>query len=146
MSTLDMSDEVVPVEEVASTSETDEPNITTTVEDVSDEESVVSSDEEVAKEPAEEVAEPEPVQEVVEPEPVQEVVEEVAKEEAPAEEPAEEEAPVKEPAEEPAIVEESDKVVSSDNDLENRVKELEERLEKFINYFKISQGKHFKFV
>ena len=43
-----MSNEV-PVEEVASTSETEEPNITTNVEEVSDEESVVSSDEEVAE-------------------------------------------------------------------------------------------------
>jgi len=99
MSTLDMSNEPVPVEEVASTS-VEEPNITTHVEEVADEEeSVVSSDEEVAQ-PAQEVAEP-----AQEPEPV------VAEEPAP-EEPAPEE------------------VKSSDNDLENRVKELEERFEK----------------
>jgi hypothetical protein len=33
----------------------------------------------------------------------------------------------------------------SGNDLENRVKVLEERLEKLIDYFRISQGLNFKF-
>jgi hypothetical protein len=112
MSTLDMSNEPVPVEEVASTS-AEEPNITTNVEDVPDEEeeSVVSSDEEVA--------EPEPVvQEVAEPD-VADVAEEPAPEEPAPEEPVQEE------------------VKSSNNDLEDRVKVLEERLEKLIDILKI---------
>ena len=110
MSTLDMSNEPVPVEEVASTS-VEEPNITTHVEEVADEEeSVVSSDEEVAQ-PAQEVAEP-----AQEPEPV------VAEEPEPT---------VADVAEEPAPEEPApEEVKSSDNDLENRVKELEERFEK----------------
>jgi len=110
-----MSDEPVPAEEVESTSETDEPNIKTTVEDVSDEESVVSSDEEVAKP---EVAE--------EPEVTEEPA--VAEEEV-----TEEPEVVEEPAEEPAVAEEPVEVKSSDNDLEDRVKELEERLDIIIN-------------
>ena len=97
MSTLDMTDEV-PSETV----ETEEPNITTIVEDVEDEESVQDepAPEEVA---ASETAEP--ANEVVEPE------------------------PVVEPAQEEVASETLEEVKSSDNDLENRVKELEERLE-----------------
>jgi len=108
-----MSNEPVPVEEVASTSETEEPNITTNVEEVSDEESVVSSDEEVAEEPE-----------------VADVAEkpEVAEEPEVTEEPAVADvADVQEVAEEPV------EVKSSDNDLEDRVKELEERLDIIIN-------------
>jgi len=95
-----MSDEAVPVEE---------PNITTNVEDVSDEESVVSSDEEVAKPEVADVAE-----EVAEPEPA---VADVAD--------------VQEVAEEP------EEVKSSDNDLEDRVKELEEKLNHLLNILPI---------
>ena len=87
MSTLDM---------------TDEPNITTEIEEVSD-----VSEEEVA------VAE-EPVVE----EPV------VAEEEEPAEEPTVEEPAIEEP--EPEV----ESVIDNSTDLQERVKELEERLDK----------------
>ena len=57
-------------------------------------------------------------------EPAEELAEEPEVTQEPAEEPAEK--PAEEPAEEP------DEVVSSDNDLENRVKKLEERFEKLF--------------
>ena len=114
MSSLDISDEPVPVEEVASTS-VEEPNITTNVEDVSDEESVVSSDEEVAASETVEPAAEEPAKE-----PTQEVASETVKPEVV----------------EPEVVEPNE-VKSSDNDLENRVKELEERLNHLLNILPI---------
>lgn len=119
MSSLDISDEPVPVEEVASTS-VEEPNITTNVEDVSDEESVVSSDEEVAASETVEPAAEEPAKE-----PTQEVASETVKPD------------VTEPeVVEPEVVEPNE-VKSSDNDLENRVKELEERLNHLLNILPI---------
>ena len=124
MSSLDISDEEVPATEVA-----EEPNITTTVEDVpeasetTEEPAEPEVAEPVASETAEEpdVAEPEVAEPEVEPEVVEpEVVE----------------PEVVEPEVEPVASETVEEVVSSENDLENRVKELEEKLNKFIDVFK----------
>ena len=126
-----MSNEV-PVEEVASTSETEEPNITTNVEEVSDEESVVSSDEEVAKP---EVAKHDVADEEVAEEPAQEVASETVKPDVTEPEVVEPEV-VEPEVVEPEVVEPNE-VKSSDNDLENRVKELEERLNHLLNILPI---------
>ena len=104
MSTLDVTDEVPSEEatnEVVASDTSEEPNITTTVEDVVDEEESASVEEEVTEEPA---------------------ASETAASETVSSETAASE-----------TVEESDEVKSSDNDLENRVKELEEKLNKLIN-------------
>jgi hypothetical protein len=121
MSSLDISDEEVPIEE-ATNEVVDEPNITTSVEDVDEE----LADEEVAKEPAD----PEPVEEAetVESETVEsETVESETVESETVESETVESETAKEPVPEESTPEE---VKSSDNDLENRVKVLEEKLEK----------------
>ena len=122
-----MTDEVPAADEPT----TDEPNITTTVEDVVEEpEESASVEEEVTEEPENEVTEvAEVTQEEVAKEPAQEEQEEVA-EEPSQEESVQEETPVAKPAPEEVASETTLEVKSSDNDLENRVKELEERLEK----------------
>jgi len=107
MSSLDISDEEVPATEVA-----EEPNITTNVEDVSDE----STDEEPEVAASETVEEPEvAASETVEPE--------VA-----ASETVEEPEVAASETVEPEVVEEPVEVKSSDNDLVNRVVELEKEL------------------
>jgi len=124
MSTLDISDE--------------EPNITTEIEEVSDEESV---EEVVANESVEEhPLEPDPdVEEPVVEEPV---VEEPVVEEPVVEEPVVEEPVVEEPEPANEVVEVVSK--SSVNELDNRVKELEEKIEMLIKIMHEIGGRAYK--